>query len=118
MQISIVCFGIVCRFGGDDLLFLTREFRSQLVSDGFGDFTFDRKDVGQFAIECISPQLGIIGRLDQPNIDAHGIAALLHTSFQDMGDAKLLCDLGQVFRRAFVMLGGCARSDLQIGDLG
>ena len=46
------------------LLFLTREFRPQLVGDGFGDFTLDRKDVGQFAIKCIGPKMGIIGCFD------------------------------------------------------
>jgi|SRR5262245_22673648 len=33
-----------------------------------------------------------------------------------VGDTKLLGDLGQVYRRAFIMLRGCPRNDLQIGD--
>ena len=63
-QIGIVSLRIVGRFGGDDLLFLPGEFRSQLIGDGFGYFTLDRKDVGQFAIEGIGPQMGIIGCFD------------------------------------------------------
>ena len=41
-------------------------------------------------------------------LTAHSVACLLHAAFQDVGDAKLLGDFRQVFRRAFVMLGGCA----------
>ena len=117
-QVGIVSLRIVRRFGGDDLLFLTGEFRSQLVGDGFGHLTLDRKDVGQFAIKGIGPKMGIIGCFDQLHVHAHGVAALLHASFQDVGDAKLPGDLGQVFRRAFVMLRGSARDHLQIRDLG
>src|SRR6266566_174591 len=40
------------------------EFRSQLIGDGFGHHTLDRKDVGQFAIKRIGPKMGIIGRFD------------------------------------------------------
>ena len=38
--------------------------------------------------------------------------------FQDVGHAKLLGDLGKVFRRTFVMLRGSARDHLQVGNLG
>jgi len=71
-----------------------------------------------FAIEGIGPKMGIIDRFDQLHVHADGVAALLHTSFQDVSDAKLAGDLAQVFRRAFVMLRRCARDDLQVGDLG
>jgi hypothetical protein len=82
-----------------------------LVGDGFGHLHSRRKDVGQFAIKGIGPKMGIIGCFDQLHVHAHGVAALLHASFQDVGDAKLLCDLAQVFRRAFVMLRRWARDD-------
>src|SRR5206468_7231475 len=55
---------IVCRFGGEDLLFLTRDVRSQLVGDRFGDFTLDREDVSQFAIKSVGPKMRIIGGFD------------------------------------------------------
>ena len=63
-QVGIVGFSVVGRFGGDDLLFLTGEFRPQLVCDGFGYFALNRKDVGQFAIKGIGPKMGIIGCFD------------------------------------------------------
>ena len=62
--------------------------------------------------------MGVIGRFDQLHVHAHDLAALLHASFQDVGDAELLCDLGQVVRRAFVMLRGSPRDYLQVRDLG
>ena len=77
---------------------MTRDVRSQLVGDGPGDFTLDRKDVGQFAIKCIGPHMGIIGRFDELHVNAHGIAAVLHASFQNVGNAKLPRDLGQICR--------------------
>ena len=63
-QVGIVSLRIIGRFGGDDLLFLTGEFRSQLLGDGFGYFALNRKDVGQLAIKGIGPKMGIIGCFD------------------------------------------------------
>src|SRR4029077_11885065 len=113
-QVSIVSLRIVCRVGGDDLLFLTGKVRSQLIGDGFGYFTLHRKDVGELAIEGIGPQMGIVSGFDQLHVHTPSVAAPLHTSFQDVSNPKLLADLGQVFRRTFVMLRGSARDYLQI----
>jgi len=44
-QVGVVSLRIVRRFGGNDPLFVTGEFRSQLVGDSFGHLTFDRKDI-------------------------------------------------------------------------
>jgi len=59
----------------------------------------------------------IVSGFDQLHVHTHSVAAPLHTSFQDVSNPQLLADLGQVFRRAFVMLRGSARDYLQIGDL-
>ena len=116
-EIGIVRIGIIGGFRRDALFFLTTEFRSQLVGDGFGHLTFDRKDVRQLAIKRIGPEMGIIRRFDQLHVHAHGIAALLHAAFQDVSYAKLPGDLRQVFRRALVMLRRCTRDDFQVSDL-
>ena len=63
-QVGVVSLRIFRRFGGDDLLFLTGEFRPQLIGDCFGHLALDRKDVGQFAIKGIGPKMGIIGCFD------------------------------------------------------
>jgi len=62
--------------------------------------------------------MGISGRFDQLHGHVHGITLLLHASFQDVSDAKLPGDLGQVFRRTLITLSRCARDHLQIGNLG
>jgi len=62
--------------------------------------------------------MGISGRFDQLNGHVNGITLLLHTSFQNVSDAKLPSDLGQIFRRTLITLSRCARDDLQIGNLG
>ena len=79
--------------------------------------TFDREDVGQLSIVDVGPNMRIVSCFDQLHIDAHRIAALLHAAFQNVGNAKLLGDLRQVFRRALVVLRGGTRDDLKIGDL-
>ena len=103
-EVGIVSLRVVCRLSSDDLLFLTRELRPQVIGDGFGHFTLHREDISQFSIKGIGPKVGITGCFDQLDVYAHGIAALLHTSFQDVGHAKLLCNLGHICRRTFVML--------------
>ena len=62
--------------------------------------------------------MGLVGGLDELHIHAHGVTALLHCSFQDVGDAELPGNLRQISRCTFVMLRRCARDHLQIGDLG
>jgi hypothetical protein len=99
------------------LLFPTRELRLQLLGDGFGHLALDRKDVGQSSVVGVGPKVRIIGCFDQLHVHAHGVADLLHSSFHNVSDAKLLGDLRQVFRRGFIMLRGCPGNDLQIGDL-
>src|SRR5437016_12071291 len=65
----------------------------------------------------LSAQMGISGCFDQLHVHAHGVTALLHAAFQNVGNAKLLGDLPQILRRALIVLGRSARDDLQIGDL-
>src|SRR4029434_6616766 len=103
-KIRIVSLGIICRFGGDDLLFLAGELRSQRLCDSSGDLTLHTKDVSQLPIVGLSPEVGIALRVKQLNIDPHLIAHALHAAFKNVPHAKLLCDLRQVVRRALVML--------------
>ena len=61
--------------------------------------------------------MGIIGCFDELHVHAHNVAALLNPSLQDVRNTKLPGNLRHVFRRTFIMLRGCPRNDLQIGDL-
>ena len=94
-QVGVISLRIVGRFGSNDLFFLAGKFRLQLLGDGFSHLTLNGKNVGQFAIKAIGPNMGIVGRFDQLHVYAHGVATLLHASFQNVGHAKLLCDLGR-----------------------
>ena len=55
--------------------------------------------------------MGIGGRLDELHVDSYSVSAFLHTTFQNVGNAELLRYLWQVFRSAFITLGGSARND-------
>src|SRR5262249_12153365 len=72
------------------------------------------EDVGHFAINGIGPKMGISCGFNQLHIYAHGVAALLHTSLQNVSDAEFLRDLGYIFRSTFIMLCRGARDHLQI----
>ena len=61
--------------------------------------------------------MGIVRCFDQLHVHAHRVSALLHASFQDVGHPQSFADIGQVLRRAFVMLRRCARDNLQISNL-
>ena len=62
--------------------------------------------------------MGIIRCFDQLHIDPHLVADFAHTAFEDVGDAELPRDLGQVIGDTLVMLGGSVRDHLQVRDLG
>ena len=70
-----------------------------------------RKNVGQFAIKGLRPQVRISGALINCTFTRTLIAALLHASFQNVGYAKLLRDLAQIFsERSCNAASMCARS--------
>ena len=116
-QICIVSLWIVRRFNCQGLLLVTGELRLQRLCDPFGDLALDAKNVSQLPIIGFGPKMRVIGCFNQLHVHPHRVAALLHASFQDVGNTKLPGDLRQVFRGAFVMPRGCARDHLQISDL-
>ena len=56
--------------------------------------------------------MGISSCVDQLNVHPNGVATLLYASFQNVGYAKLLCDLGQVLPCALILLRRCAGDHL------
>ena len=59
-QVGVISLRIVSRFGSNDLRFTASEFRPQLIGDGFRHLALNRKNVGQFAIKAICPDMAII----------------------------------------------------------
>src|SRR5215472_651092 len=113
-EVRVVSLCIVGWFSGQGSLLAARKLGLQRLSDCFCDLALDSEDVGQFPIKGISPKLGCINCFNKLHVYTHRISDLLHAAFQNMGDAKLSCDLRQIFRRAFVTLRGCTGDHLQI----
>ena len=89
------------------------QFAFQGVNDGVGDFVLDRKDVIQFAVESIGPQVAIIGCIDQLGRDAHPVAGLAHAAFEDVVDLQFLGDGRNVQVLALVYERRSARCHLE-----
>ena len=77
---------------------------TQSLGDCFCDVSFYRKNVGEFAIICLRPEMRIGGRIDQLDIDPDLIDRLLDTTFKNVGNSKLFPDFGQIARFALVLL--------------
>ena len=81
---------------------------TQLGLKGFGDrlrnLTLDLKNVRQFSVERIRPEVAIILGFDQLNVDTNLVGRTLHASLQDVRDPELFCDCRDVVRRAFETL--------------
>ena len=92
-EIEFVGLAVLGRLGSDRTLLRTRELRLQRIGNRFRDFALDRKNVGQFPIECVRPKMSVRRRFDQLHVDADLVCRLLHAAFEDVCYAKLLCDL-------------------------
>ena len=48
------------------------------------DFALDREHIGQFAIECFRPHVGVIARVDELRVYSHPIRGPLHAALQNV----------------------------------
>src|SRR6266513_1184056 len=60
----------------------------------------------------------VILGLNELDVDMHAIAHLLYAAFENVRNTQVPRDLGQIFRRAFVMRRRSARDYSQAADLG
>src|SRR5215472_17538171 len=60
------------------------ELNAQFGGNRLGNFILDRKDVIELAIVFLGPRLQSVVHVDQLHIDAHLIAGLLQTPFENM----------------------------------
>ena len=75
------------------------------------------KDIGQFAVVSLTPDVVIAARVDQLGVDMHMPTGALNASFYYVTHAKLVRDVAQITRRsAFVLHDRSAANDFQIGD--
>ena len=82
----------MCRFDRDRLHFRAGKFGIQLISDRSGHFTFDAKDIVQFAVITFGPNMLVRSDADQLHIDVHGVGDLLHATLENVGNAQLSSD--------------------------
>src|SRR5437016_5767361 len=74
---------------------------AQLASEG--------KDVIEWSIVAIGPEMDVVAGVNQLRSNAHPISSALDTSFHDVSDAKFPGDLAQIASRpGFVLHHGCA----------
>src|SRR5205814_1837508 len=57
-------------------------------------------------------------RLNELDVNVHAVACLLHAAFENVRNTQVSRDLGQIFRRAFVMRRRSTRDYAQTADLG
>src|SRR5439155_22539488 len=81
-----------------------------------GDIAFDGKNIDQLAIVSLRPKMRIVLGVDKSNIDANMVGRFLNRAFQDIGDAELLCDLGDVLGRTFESFRRSPRDDFKVAD--
>src|SRR5262245_4326420 len=93
------------------------ELDAQPGRDRLGNFILDRKDVVELAIVLLRPRLQSVLHIDQLHVDAHLIASLLQTPFQDMCHPEYLADLTQIEIVALELEGRSARGHFQSGNL-
>src|SRR6516164_9878664 len=90
--------------------------------NALGDLVLEGKDIGQFAIVAIRPQVVTSRRLDQLCGDAETIGGPPHAAFEHVAHAELATDFAYVHSRTLVSKGGAARDHKkcmvvrQVGD--
>ena len=88
--------GVGCRSRRNGPPFRAAQSGLQRLGDLRGDIAFDGKNIDQLAIVSLRPKMRIVLGVDKSNIDANMVGRFLNRAFQDIGDAELLCDLGDV----------------------
>src|SRR6516225_3439262 len=74
----------------------TRELNAQFGGNRFGYFILNCKDVIELAIVFLGPRLQPVVHVDQLHVDAHLIAGLLQTSFENMCHSECSPDFLQI----------------------
>ena len=94
----------------------TRELTAQLPHDGLGEFGLHSEHIFQIARVIFRPLLLARVSLSESGRDAHDVAGLAHTSFDQMRDAEFLSDFLRGRILAFEGKGRGPRGDVQPGN--
>src|SRR5580704_6113865 len=96
---------------GFDLL---RQSQSNLAGYIAGNFTLKVKNVADFTIEAIRPDVSLIAGLDQLRRHADAAPVTAYASFQHIRDAEFPGDLWHILVPALVLHGGRSRNDAEM----
>ena len=117
-QVGLVGLGIVSRLFRQCGPLVPGQLSLQRRGDLLRHFGFHRKHILQRAVVGFGPEMVVARCINQLHVNADAVTRFLHTAFENVGDAELAPDLGQILRPASVALGRGARDHLQIADLG
>src|ERR1700735_2047977 len=77
------------RLGGDQLC-------SQLIGKTRDDFVLHVKEISHRLVEAFGPEVNTGFAVNELDIDAHAVAAALHRTLKDVGNAEFLADPLQI----------------------
>src|SRR5437762_1846289 len=95
-----------------------RKICPQLLADALRQFALQREQIGNLAIECFSPKLGIAPRVNQLSIHPDAVAGPACRALKNMCYSQCQADFTQVARAALELLYRGAADDLKVSDLG
>src|ERR1700693_5828411 len=98
-------FGWLCR---DCDLLRASQLCLQSVGNCLCDLSLNCKNVSQFAIVSVGPEMSVGQSVDELHIHADLVIGFLRAACEDVRDAELSRDLPQVVRRGLESLRRCA----------
>ena len=97
-------------------MFSTAELCFQRLSHRDRDVGLDAKNVLEFAVVTLDPEMLIGRRANELHIDVHLIGGLLHAALDNVCNPKLTSDIRQIARPGCVLLRRSARDDFERTD--
>jgi len=105
----------LCRDSIDSFRFFGCESCFHGTHDRFRNFRLDGEDIFdvEFLVVGFCPQMGLVRRVDELNIDPHSVTGSLYTTFKDGCHAKLFGDLPNGYPSVAILFYGGPGDDGQ-----
>jgi hypothetical protein len=100
-----------CATMADALLLCGREPYLQHIDDALGDVVLHRKDILEFPVIALGPQMGPRGSVNELHRNVHPLRCTLHAALQQVSDSQFATDLFGAFRHTFIDKGGVTGDD-------
>src|ERR1700728_4921176 len=86
----------------DTLLLGGRELHLQDSDDALGNVILHRKNILEFPVIALGPQMGAGGGVNELYGDTYPLCRALHAAFQQVSDSQCVTDLFGALRHAFI----------------